>query len=133
MPCNISWYIDKRVIKSRYSGSLTDNEIVACGDELETFVQSGIQPLFLVLDMLEVKKFPTNPKPMLQRMSNNRAENQIKWVFVLSNNTLLNFFNALASKVMRVPVRVCKSQDEADTIIARMAPDLAPELPQRTG
>lgn len=132
MPYQVFWYIENRVIGTRFYGDITATELATHRESLKVYIQTGIPPLFLLIDMREVTKFPLQFNAMLKEISEYRSHNhQIQHMLVLSSNRLINFFNVLAARTVDIPVTTFKTQEEADTFLAAKAPDLATSLPSR--
>lgn len=129
MSYELYWYVDKRVIGTRYEGEVTLEEMVANGNEMEAYLQTGEPPLFLLIDMRDIKKFPLNFKSMLEGMETYRSkDNPVGWTIVISRSRFFSFFGVMASKVVGVPMHSCQTLEEANAFILHHAPELAPEL-----
>jgi hypothetical protein len=119
MPGEVSWYIEKRVIAVQLSGKLTVEELQENSKIIETYIQNGVVPLILFIDLREVTKFPTNFKALLQTAGSSPILKTSGWIVMLSPNSLLNFFGVLASKVTQVPIRIFNTPEKAHDFIAR--------------
>jgi hypothetical protein len=130
MPHEISWYIENRVIGVRIYGEMDRDEPIDSSVLIDQFRMEGTPPIFLLLDFRDVTKFPTDVGYILPRMKE-RSMNQgeITWTIFLTDSKLFGFFGALASKVMNMPMRVCKTPEEVNFFIKHLAPDLEALLP----
>jgi hypothetical protein len=132
MPQETYWYIDKRVIGCRFSGEVTEADLISSSEAVNALVNVGTPPLFIFVDNSAATQFPLDFKRMLQNFSQSRTtSNEIAWTVVISDNRLINFFGALVSKAFGIPTKLVKTQDEVDAFIARFAPDLADALAAR--
>ena len=126
----IKWYIEKRVISVRVYGEIDKDEAGDSTARIDQLRVEGTPPIFLLLDFRDVTKHPTDMGYVINNLkAKSRNQGEIKWTIILSNNAIFNFFGAMASKVMSIPMRVCKSHAEADALIVHLAPDLAESVP----
>lgn len=128
MSHKISWYVEKRVIQVRLAGELAEDEFARVGDSLSDFASIGVPPVFLIVDVRQVSRMPTNVGHIAADLARFRGQTQHDWTIVLSNNTFFNFIGIVASKVVGVPMRIFRAQEEADAFIAHNAPELASVL-----
>ena len=129
MPSQISWYVEKRVVAIRVYGSVKEKEFVEDRRLLESFIKDGDSPLFLLFDLRDVTKLPTNFGDLLQGVSTYRWNKHVAWTIVLSNNSLFSLFGVLASKATGVPMWSFKTLEQANDFIAHHATELATKLP----
>ena len=130
MPHEISWYIEKRVIGVRIYGEVDRDEPIDSSTQISELSLEGTAPIFLLLDFRDVTKFSTDVGYILPRMKERSGNNgNVTWTIFLTDNKMFGFFGALASNVMKMPMRMCKTQEEANALIAHLAPELADLLP----
>ncbi len=128
MAHNISWYVEKRVILITLYGDLADDEFTRVGESLYDFVKTGIQPIFLLVDVRKVSRMPSKLTQISSDLSRFRGNTEHAWTIVLSNNSLFNFIGIIASKVVGVPMRSFGTLEEVNAFISHNAPELASTL-----
>jgi hypothetical protein len=133
MPYEIFWYVDKRVIGTRYYGEVTVEEIRANGEDVKKFVQEvTVHPLFYVSDSLDITKFPTNMKDLVKALrGSGSGGGNIQWTLMVSGNRFINFIGAFVSNFFNTPIRTFRTMEEAEAFIKHHAPDLIPALEAR--
>jgi hypothetical protein len=124
MAYELSWYIDKRVLKLRVYGVNEMDEFEEINNHIQDYAQQGNPPVYLIVDVREVTQMPLNFNTMLQGMTADRWKNKIAFTWLVSDNRLINFFGVLASKVATLPVYICKTLEEANTQLAHLDPAL---------
>jgi hypothetical protein len=132
MALEMSWYIDQRVICSRFYGEVTEDDLIVNGAQVDEYIQQGTRPMFLILHTLDMTQYPTNIKEALEAISKNRPQTgDIVWTIIVSDNRFINFVSTITANFFKISVRSVKSLAEAEAFIAYHAPDLAPALEAR--
>ncbi len=126
MPTQSDWYIDKHVIRLRFYGDVTEQEVIAGQASLRDFVDAAEQPLFLLIDALDADKLPTTFRNLLPGMQAYRDGKQVTRTLVVTNSALLGFFGALATKLLGMQVQLYRSMDEVEPFLARYFPEGVP-------
>ncbi len=123
MPTQSDWYIDKHVIRLRFYGDVSEQEIIAAQASLRDFLDAAEQPLFLLIDALDADKLPTTFRNLLPGMQAYRDGKQIMRTLVITNSALLGFFGALATKLLGMQVQLYRSMDEVEPFLTRYFPE----------
>jgi hypothetical protein len=132
MALEMSWYVDQRVICSRFYDEITEEDLIVNGAQVEDYIKQGIRPLFFIIHTLDMTKYPTNLKEALEAMGKTRPQSgDIAWTVVVTDSRFINFIGTITSNVFKISLRTVKSLDEAEAFIAYHAPDLAPALEAR--
>jgi hypothetical protein len=131
MPYEMSWYVENRAIETRLYGDVTEEEIRHSAESLDELLREGQAPLFLLIDLREVTRFPSNFSQMLEGISAYRSDNSVAWTITIFQNSLYNLFAVLASKTTGIPMQSFRTLEQADEFIAHIAPELASFLPSR--
>lgn len=129
MPYEVSWYVENRVVLNRIWGEYNLDEMRAGNDVILAWMREAAAPVHLLVDVRELQHFPRNFRPMLQEIERFRTEPKMGWGVMLTTNSLLHFFGVLASNVTRSSFRAATSYEEANAILGRVDPKLAPLLP----
>jgi hypothetical protein len=132
MAFEIDWYIDKRVMLTRFSGEVSAEDLRQHGAKIETYIQEGDKPLFLIVDTLGMTQYPTNLKEALEAMGSNRPRSgDVEWTIIVTDNRFINFVGTIVANVFKISVRACKSMGEAEAFIGHHAEELSPYLETR--
>jgi len=103
MPHQISWVQDNRIILLRLTGSLDLESGTKASEATNDYINQGISPVHLVVDMSELKSFPTNITKVNQM--NQYLKNPARgWVVVIGGSALSNFVVNVISQVIKFPV-----------------------------
>jgi hypothetical protein len=103
MPHQVSWAQEKRIILVNLIGSLDLEAGFQASNETNDFINQGTAPVHLIVDMSELKSFPTNITKVNQM--NQYLKNPARgWVVVIGGNTLSNFLVNVLSQVVKFPV-----------------------------
>jgi hypothetical protein len=103
MPHQISWAQDKRIILLNLIGSLDLEDGFKASNDTNDYINQGTAPVHLVVDMSELKSFPTNITKVNQM--NQYLKNPARgWVVVIGGNSLSNFLVNVLSQVVKFPV-----------------------------
>ena len=112
MPHEITWAQDKRIILNRLIGTLDLEDGFKASEATNDYINQGIAPVHLVVDMSELKGFPTNITKVNQM--NQYLKNPARgWVVVIGGNTLSSFLVNVLSQVVKFPVAQRPSLNEA--------------------
>lgn len=103
MPHEISWYQEKRIILNRLIGSLDLETGTKASEATSQFLNEGIAPVHLIVDMTELKSFPTNITKV-NTMNQYLKNPALGWVIVVGGNTLSQFLVNVLSQVIRFRV-----------------------------
>ena len=124
MPYKVNWYVENRVLRVRAIGDFSEQEFMESSQEVQVLIHQCASPVIFLLDFSELAKiaFTISALKMLNQF---RAEaRSVEWLIVVSSNVVYSFFGTLGGKVISLPVVVFKTQEEADSFIARQAPDI---------
>jgi hypothetical protein len=129
MPYEIRWYVENRVVLNRIWGEYSLDEMRAGNEVILAWMRAAPTRVHLLVDVREIGHFPNNFRPMLQEIERFRNEPKMGWGVMLTTNKLLHFFGVLASNVTRGSFRAATNYQEANAILSRVDPAVAPLLP----
>lgn len=86
-----SWYLDKRIVYTRVQGDLTPEEALTIGEKHAEFLREGDRPIYIVVDVAEMKKFPTNIL-QIKQASAYLSDPALGWVILVGGSTLTTSF-----------------------------------------
>jgi hypothetical protein len=107
----ISWYLDKRIVLVQYSGTLTSTELQTAIPETFRMMDGGIPPLYMVIDVSAVEKFPMNLGE-LKRFTEAKHPS-LSWVGMVGMNPLARFIISALSQFADLKIRPVNTVEEA--------------------
>lgn len=119
MPVDVSWYLEDRIIYSKYSGNITIDDIRNGTQQVKQLVYEGTPLVHNIAHLLEINNFPKNIRKIrntVVRMDNN----VIGWTVVINRNKLLRFIVSTVSQLARARFRIFDNQADAIDFLYRM-------------
>ena len=127
MGYTIEWLVPDRLYVMNIYGDIDLDEYLEGGEKAREFVTSGVAPVHCILDLRGVKKFPVNMK-QLNPGNTVMDEENLGWIFIMTQNPLINFLGSVISQVTHKHFRTVKTPEEAMTFLRRLDATL-PEIP----
>ncbi len=124
MPHEISWYQEKRIVLNRLIGSLDVEAGTQASEATSQFLNEGVAPVHLIVDMTELKSFPTNITKV-NTMNQYLKNPSLGWVVVIGGNTLSQFLVNVLSQVIRFRVAQRPTLEQAVDFLRAQDPSLA--------
>ena len=129
MTHTISWYLDKRIVLVQYSGTLTSDELQIAVPETVRTMDQGIAPLYMVVDVSAVGKFPMNLGE-LKRLTEAQHP-KLSWVAMVGMNSLARFIVTALSQFADLKIRPANSVEEAVAYFAEIDASVKESLKDR--
>ena len=129
MSHTISWYLDKRIVLVQYSGTLTSDELQIAVPETVRTMDQGIPPLYMVVDVSAVGKFPMNLGE-LKRLTEAK-HTSLSWVAMVGMNALTRFVISALSQFADLKIRPANSVEEAVAYFAEIDASVKDALTNR--
>jgi hypothetical protein len=107
----ISWYLDKRILLVEYNGTLTSDELQSVIPETFRMMDEGNPPLYMVIDVKAVDKFPMNLGE-LKRFTVAKHPS-LSWISMVGMNPLGRFVITALSQFADLKIRPANTVDEA--------------------
>ena len=117
MAFSVTWNIEKQVIDLKVFGVVTSEEIIALNLQTMAYIEAGIHPVHLIIDTLEVTAYPNNLRWILRLLKNNPVP-PTGWNILVQNNPAVRVLAATLLSVIRVPLHICSTQEEAAAFLA---------------
>ncbi len=131
MPYEISWYTRDRIIYEQLYGDFSLDDIYNIGREFDNYVSQSVAPVHLVVNMGNIKTYPTDLNAMRRRLGEFNKSG-IGWIIVLiapENPPLVYMcLGMIQFLIPRVHLRFMKRLDEAITFLQSGDPTLPDEL-----
>jgi hypothetical protein len=134
MAYETQWHVEKRVIATRYYGEVTHEELTEAGAGVQDYIIASMHPVFFLVDVRDITKYPTNLKELLETMGKNTAYSKdLEWTLIVTDSRFINFIGSVVSNFFKIAVRSYKTMEEAEAFIIHHAPEIASELEARKG
>ena len=114
MSYTIEWYVEKRVLLTRYEGAVTIEDARAQVAEGNKMLREGIPLTHSIIDMTAVNKLPPL-QAASEFMSTDLSDvrDKLGWTIVVTNNKFLKFASSLFVPMFKVRQRFYGTLDEA--------------------
>lgn len=130
MGISVKWFVPKRVIYFGIEGVLTVQNLDEAGKKIVELLDEGESPCYIVANLAEVTEVPKNipqihvvTKPFLNHPN-------MKWIFVCSNNALVNFIATVVGQVVGTGLFAGRTVDDAIEVIVKHEPRLQDKFDQ---
>lgn len=112
MPYEISWQQDKRIIYGRIYGDNTLEDVDHWSQDLVDYLETGIEPVHLVIDTTTVKKIPTNITALKGSM---RYLNHPKlgWNVIIGGPVVVHVFAQLIARLTHIHYKAVRDVESA--------------------
>lgn len=100
MAFRTSWIEEKRIIYTEMINSLNDEEAQEISDMHAKFLNEGIAPVHLVVDMSRLEIVPTNLRKNTS-MASYLQHPALGWTVLIGGNVLLNFMLSILGHVFK--------------------------------
>ncbi|MBI1279644.1 MAG: hypothetical protein GC179_16065 [Anaerolineaceae bacterium] len=130
MEYKVGWLVAQRVLHLQISGDF-DIETVQSGlAEVKAFVDSGIAPVQVIVDLTAITKMPTHLRDIISQMGDMRYHPNGGWIITISNSVMLRFAGQIASVFLGAKHRSVATFKEAVETISHIDPGVADALRQ---
>src|SRR4051812_14412672 len=106
----ISWCLDKRILLVHYTGTLTSEELQDVIPETFVMMDGGNPPLYMVIDVKAVEKFPMNLGE-LKRFTATKHPS-LSWIAMVGMNPLARFVISALSQFADLKIRPANTLEE---------------------
>jgi hypothetical protein len=112
MPFEIKWQIENRVIFERVSGDIDFDATASAANQVSRLLDAGTAPVHLVIEMSELKSFPTNVSK-IHTVTQFMRSPALGWVVVIGSGQLATFFINVIRQIIKFPVVHQQSLDQS--------------------
>ncbi len=116
MGFSVTWHVEKEVIDLKVFGTVTSEDIIALNLKTMEYIEASIQPVHLIIDTLDVTTYPTNLRWILRLLKNNPIP-ATGWNILVQNNPTVRVLACAILSILRVPLHVCTTLEEAETFL----------------
>ncbi len=128
MPYEIKWYQEKRVIYDRLYGDHDFQSAVEGSDAASDLLSQGETPVHMIVDMRELKTFPTN-MTKVHSMTAFMKSPALGWVVVVGGTSLTSFLVNVMSQIVKFRVANRHTVEEAIEFLNKQDPTLVATSP----
>jgi len=119
MKHQIEYAMDKRVIRVRYIGDLTQEEAKITNTAVTEMIRDGIAPVHFIADATQLEALKINLMQMREAASFLR-EPQLGWLIIIGGNPIARFMGSLVIQLRKANFRFVDSLDEAFAVLSRV-------------
>ena len=132
MPYEVSWFIERRVVRAVLTGDLTIRDAEAASLLTSQFILKGQPPLVhLIADTTGLGKFPTNLSLINGEASHHLRNPNIGWTIVISSSTATRFVSSIMTQVTRVRFRMFSTWDQSIAFLLQQDETLSDLMPPK--
>lgn len=107
-----SWIEEKRIIHTEMIGTMTSQEAQQISDAHMKFLNEGVAPVHLIVDLTQLKEVPTNLRQNTS-MAGYLQHPALGWTVLIGGNVLLNFMLSILGHVFKFRYVKRETMEEA--------------------
>ena len=135
MAIEIQWYMEKRIIYSRFIDAITISTISQGSDIIATMVAEGDAPVHVILDAQELVSVPPNIRQLSQASDKVFSHDAVGVIIMIVKNPIQRFLGNLVLQLFGKTGKIVKTHEEGLATLQRLdilLTDLPPEPPQHS-
>ncbi len=114
MPYQTGWYVENRVILTRYTGIIRVEDIQGQIEETRVMIEQGTPLIHSIIDLSQIEKWPAlNVVNEFRSTDIEQVRERIGWSVIVANNIVLKFGSALFAPIFNLRQRIFSTLDEA--------------------
>lgn len=106
------WVIDKRVLRIKYTGNITKEELGELNTELTEYLEYGEAPIHIISDNSEMERLDINIKTFRSSMMV-MNDKRWGWTMLVGAETITKFFGRLISNTFRLKLKLVDTDHQA--------------------
>lgn len=125
MPYQTGWYVEKRIILTRYTGIIGIEDIHGQIAETHALIEEGTPLIHSIIDLSQIEKWPPlNVVNEFRSMNIDSVRERMGWSIIVANNVVLKFGSALFAPIFNLRQRIFSNLGEALTFLQENDPTL---------
>src|SRR5689334_17320271 len=125
MPYQTSWCVEKRVIITRYTGSIVVADIHGQIQATHALIAQGTPLIHSIIDLSQIDKWPPlSTVNEFRSMNVDDVREQMGWSIIVANNVVLKFGTALFAPIFKLRQRIFSTLDESLDFLQENDPTL---------
>jgi hypothetical protein len=122
MPVENSWLVENRVMLTRLSGHVTIDDLVQNAREGTLMIESGIKPVYSLVDASRIEQFPLRLNQM-HAVSEQGSSDKLDWIIIYGiPNRFISFLATTFVQVIQKRYKVVGTLDEAMAFVNSREP-----------
>jgi hypothetical protein len=126
----VKWLVERRVLHLQIIGEFELEAVQKGINEVKQFVDSGLAPVQVIVDLTGVTKMPSHMRDIISQMDSMRYHPNGGWIITISNSVMLRFAGQIASVFLGANHRSVVTFKEAVETICHIDPSVADALKQ---
>jgi hypothetical protein len=128
VPFRCEWKVEGRVLYAYLGSELTLEEIAALSrTSIDRIAQDGEPPIYYLIDMSALRRAPL-PISQLRRVIGDEQSENIGCYIVIVTSPIFGFVSAAFVKLLRRPIRIVSTFEEALAALESFDPELAARI-----
>ena len=118
MPFEVGWYVENRVILTRYTGIIDADDIHEQMGQTKRLMLQGTPLIHSIIDLSQIEKWPPlNVVNEFRTTEIGDIRSKMGWSIIVADNILLKFGTSLFTPIFKLRQRVFSTLDEALTFL----------------
>ena len=119
MVIEVSWDETRRILYNVYIDDVTVEDLRRLDEESKAILLREKAPVYLVVDLRQIRSFPTNLGILRGALSDNSHESLVKMLVVGQLNPLVRFIAGILTRLSNDDVANVETMEEALALIDR--------------
>lgn len=114
MPFEMRWFVENRIILTRYTGNITSDDIREQMGQTKNLMMEGTPLIHSIIDLSQIEKWPPlNVVNEFRSIDISEVRQKMGWSIIVVDNMLLKFGTSLFSPIFKLRQRIFSTLDEA--------------------
>ena len=120
MTATVSWYTEGRIVIAKLAGILASDEIEPLNQTVAQYVREGQAPVHLIVDALELDKFPVELRKFGSTRLYMREPNMGKIAVLTHQSVIVRFFASVVSQAAHIELKMFDTLDAGLAFLKRV-------------
>ena len=120
MPVENEWYIEGRILMTRLIGTVTVDEMLASGQRGTVMIESGVAPVYSLVDVSQMVHFPTRLVDIKKIAEQGGSDKMSKIILFGVSNRFVNFLANMFTQFIRTDYSVVDTLDDAVKLVEKL-------------
>ena len=120
MPVENEWYIEGRILMTRLIGTVTVDEMLASGQRGTVMIESGVAPVYSLVDVSQMEHFPTRLVDIKKIAEQGGSDKMSKIILFGVSNRFVNFLANMFTQFIRTDYSVVDTLDDAVKLVEKL-------------
>jgi hypothetical protein len=124
MAIDAGWYQDKRIVFGHFVGDLSTEDLINWGKLAESYIEAGIAPVHLVVDIRQMGKFPQQVTLLMSALTYLRNP-KLGWNVIVGTSMIVGVLAQIVASITSTKYRNAPSLEDALDYLQRVDSTLA--------